>query len=56
MQGYVDWLEGKDTKEAGKVKLYEELKDNGYKTLYSDTYIPREKLFSKEFFLINIKP
>ena len=30
MQGYVDWLEGKDTKEAGKVKLYEELKEYGF--------------------------
>ena len=30
MQGYVDWLEGKDTKEAGKIKLYEELKEYGF--------------------------
>ena len=26
MQGYVDWLDGQDTKAAGKAKLYEELK------------------------------
>lgn len=32
-----------------RYKLYEELKVNGYKTLYSNTYVPREKLFSKEF-------
>jgi CRISPR-associated endonuclease Csn1 len=32
-----------------RYKLYQELKNNGYKTLYSNTYIPREKLFSKEF-------
>ena len=30
MQGYVDWLEGKETSEAGRVKLYEELKDYGF--------------------------
>lgn len=30
MQGYLDWLEGQDTKEAGRAKLYEELKDYGF--------------------------
>ena len=30
MQGYVDWLEGKESQEAGRVKLYEELKDYGF--------------------------
>ena len=30
MQGYVDWLEGQETKEAGRVKLYEELKEYGF--------------------------
>lgn len=30
MQGYVDWLEDRDTKLAGKAKLYEELKDYGF--------------------------
>ena len=30
MQGYVDWLEGQDTPEAGRAKLYEELKDYGF--------------------------
>lgn len=30
MQGYVDWLEGRDSTEAGRVKLYEELKDYGF--------------------------
>ena len=30
MQGYVDWLEGKETKESGRAKLYEELKDYGF--------------------------
>lgn len=39
-----------------RYRLYEELKDNGYKTLYSDTYIPREKLFSKEFDIEHIIP
>jgi CRISPR-associated endonuclease Csn1 len=39
-----------------RYKLYQELKNNGYKTLYSDTYIPREKLFSKEFDIEHILP
>ena len=39
-----------------RYKLYEELKTNGYKTLYSNTYIPRERLFSKEFDIEHIIP
>ena len=43
-------------KDIIRYRLYEELKDNGYHTLYSDTYIPREKLFSKEFDIEHIIP
>jgi CRISPR-associated endonuclease Csn1 len=39
-----------------RYKLYDELRINGYKTLYSDTYIPREKLFSKDFDIEHIIP
>ena len=39
-----------------RYKLYLELKSNGYKTLYSNTYIPQEKLFSKEFDIEHIIP
>ncbi len=39
-----------------RYKLYLELKDNGYKTLYSNTYIPQERLFSKEFDIEHIIP
>lgn len=39
-----------------RYKLYEELENNGYKTLYSNTYISREKLFSKEFDIEHIIP
>ncbi len=39
-----------------RYRLYEELKDNSYKTLYSNTYIPREKLFSKDFDIEHIIP
>lgn len=39
-----------------RYKLYLELKDNGFKTLYSNTYIPQEKLFSKEFDIEHIIP
>ena len=39
-----------------KYKLYEELEGNGYKTLYTDTYVCREELFSKEFDVEHIIP
>lgn len=39
-----------------RYKLYEELKENGYKTLYSNQYIQREKLFSKEIDIEHIIP
>lgn len=39
-----------------RYKLYMELKDNGFKTLYSNTYIPQERLFSKEFDIEHIIP
>lgn len=39
-----------------RFKLYEELKPNGHKTLYSNKYIPREKLFSAEIDIEHIIP
>lgn len=39
-----------------RYKLYLEVKDNGFHTLYSNTYIPQEKLFSKEFDIEHIIP
>ena len=39
-----------------RYRLYEELKENGYKTLYSNTYIPREEVFSKRFDIEHIIP
>lgn len=39
-----------------RYRLYMELKDNGFKTLYSNTYIPKEKLFSKDFDIEHIIP
>ncbi len=39
-----------------RYKLYKELEGNGYKDLYSNTYIPHEKLFSKEFDIEHIIP
>lgn len=50
------FLEHVSRKDIIRYKLYEELKTNGYKTLYSNTYIPREKLFSKEFDIEHIIP
>jgi len=39
-----------------RYKLYLELESNGYKTLYSKTYLQKEKLFSKEFDIEHIIP
>ena len=39
-----------------RYKLYEELEKNGYKTLYSNTYIPREELFTNKFNIEHIIP
>lgn len=39
-----------------RYRLYLELEPNGFKTLYTDTYIPKEKLFSKEFDIEHIIP
>ncbi len=39
-----------------RYRLYEELVENGYKTLYSNTCIRREKLFGKEFDIEHIIP
>lgn len=39
-----------------RYRLYLELKDNGYKTLYSNTYIPKEKIFSGDFDIEHIIP
>lgn len=36
--------------------MYQELEANGFKTLYSNTYIPKEKLFSKDFDIEHIVP
>lgn len=39
-----------------RYRLYEELKNNGYKDLYTNTYIPRELLFSKQIDIDHIIP
>ncbi len=39
-----------------RYRLYEELKSNGYKDLYTDTYIPRVSLFSKKVDIEHIIP
>lgn len=39
-----------------RYKLYTELESRGYKTLYTNTYIPQEKLFSKEYDIEHIIP
>lgn len=39
-----------------RYRLYEELKNNGYKDLYTNEYIPREILFSKQVDIEHIIP
>ncbi len=39
-----------------RYKLYNELKNNGYKDLYTNTYIPQEILFSKQIDIDHIIP
>ncbi len=39
-----------------RYRLWEELKDLGYKTVFTNTYIPKEKLFSKEIDIEHIIP
>lgn len=39
-----------------RYKLWEELEANGHKTLYINTYIPKEELFSKKFDIEHIIP
>ncbi|MFC0426396.1 type II CRISPR RNA-guided endonuclease Cas9 [Chryseobacterium scophthalmum] len=39
-----------------RYRLYEELKNNGYKDLYSNTYISREILFSKQIDIDHLIP
>ncbi len=39
-----------------RYRLYEELKDLGYKTVFTNVYIPKEKLFSKEIDIEHIIP
>ena len=39
-----------------RYQLYEELAPNGYKTLYSNTYISKEKLFEPDFNIEHIIP
>jgi CRISPR-associated endonuclease Csn1 len=39
-----------------KYRLYEELKDLGFKTVFTNKYIPKEKLFSKEIDIEHIIP
>ena len=39
-----------------RYKLYLELKENGFHTLYSNTYIPKESLFTNDFDIEHIIP
>ena len=49
MQGYVDWLEGKETREAGQAKLFEELKDYGFAEIDKIYNAQQRGMGGKEF-------
>lgn len=49
MQGYVDWLEGKESREAGIAKLYEELKEYGFAEIDKIYDALQEGVGGKEF-------
>ena len=56
LQGEPFFLKHVSRNDIIRYKLYKELESNGYHTLYTDTYIPCEKLFSKEFDIEHIIP
>ena len=56
LQGEPFFLEHVSRNDIIRYKLYKELESNGYHTLYTDTYIPCEKLYSKEFDIEHIIP
>ncbi|MBR4136062.1 MAG: type II CRISPR RNA-guided endonuclease Cas9 [Bacteroidales bacterium] len=56
LKGEPFFLEHVSRNDIIRYKLYKELESNGYHTLYTNTYIPREKLFSKEFDIEHIIP
>ena len=49
MQGYVDWLEGKDTVAAGCVKLHEELREYGFAEIDKIYYALQQGVGGKTF-------
>lgn len=56
LQGEPFYLEHVSRNDIIRYKLYKELESNGYHTLYTNTCIPCEKLFSKEFDIEHIIP
>ena len=49
-------IENPSRNDLTRYRLYMELKDNGFHTLYSNTYIPKERLFTKDFDIEHIIP
>lgn len=56
LKGSPFFIDSPSRNDVIRYRLWEELKPNGYKTLYSGTYIPKESLFSKEFDIEHIIP
>lgn len=50
------WITNPSRNDITRYKLYEELKYNGYKTLYSKEYIKKEELFKNKFDIEHIIP
>lgn len=49
-------IQNPSNKDILRYRLYQELKNNGYKTLYSNQYIPKDKVFSKDIDIEHIIP
>lgn len=49
-------IENPTRNDLTRYRLYMELKDNGFHTLYSNTYIPKDGLFTKDFDIEHIIP
>ena len=56
LQGEPFFLQHVSRTDIVRYKLYKELEATGYHTLYTKTYIPQDKLFSKEFDIEHIIP
>ena len=56
LQGAPFFIQHPSRNDLIRYKLYLELKENGFHTLYSNTYIPKESIFTNDFDIEHIIP